>query len=351
MIIDSQNSQNQNSNKLNEKKSLINNQDILIYSQNNNNQIKDSSTIASSKEFNSNFFYTNQSILTNQIDYLELNNNNKISSILNIYFDNESISIQNANEYLDEIYLNLLKEEKELNNIYGYMENQPDINEEMRAILIDWLIEVHLRFHLKEQTLYITIGIIDIYLSSKIIQRSKLQLLGITALLIACKSQEIYYPPIKDFIDITDKAYEKKELIQMEYYVLSILNFKILFPTPCDFYDIISQIYHFNPQQYYLGKYFMECALIDYRMTKYHSSILACSCGYLVMKYFGINNYKMMYEPLMSNEIAPQKIVKQCGKEICILIRGLKKTALKATREKYSLNEFEKVSELCDVET
>ena len=350
MIIDSQNIQNQNSNKLNENKSLLNNQEILIYSQNNNYQIKDSSTNASSKEFNSNFLYTNKSIVTNQIDYLTLNNNNKISSIINIYFDNEKESIQSANEYLDEIYFNLLKEEKELNKVYGYMDNQPDINEEMRAILIDWLIEVHLRFHLKEQTLYITIGIIDIYLSSKIIQRSKLQLLGITALLIACKSQEIYYPPIKDFIDITDKAYEKKELIQMEYYVLSILNFKILFPTACDFYDIISQIYHFNSQQYFLGKYFMECALIDYRMTKYHSSILACSCGYLVMKYFGIKNYKMMYEPLMSNEIAPQKIVKQCGKEICILIRGLKKTSLKATREKYSLNEFEKVSELCDVE-
>ena len=194
MIIDSQNIQNQNSNKLNENKSLLNNQEILIYSQNTNNKIKDSTTIASSKEFNSNFLYTNKSILTNQIDYLTLNNNNnKLSSILNIYFDNENVSIQNANEYLDEIYLNLLKEEKELNNIYGYMENQPDINEEMRAILIDWLIEVHLRFHLKEQTLYITIGIIDIYLSSKIIQRSKLQLLGITALLIACKSQEIYY--------------------------------------------------------------------------------------------------------------------------------------------------------------
>ena len=351
MIIDSQNIQSQNANKLNEKKSLINNQDILIYSQNNNNQIKDSSTIASSKEFNSNLFYTNQSILTNQIDYLTLNNNNKISSIINIYFDNEKESIQSANEYLDEIYFNLLKEEKELNNIYGYMENQPDINEEMRAILIDWLIEVHLRFHLKEQTLYITIGIIDIYLSSKIIQRSKLQLLGITALLIACKSQEIYYPPIKDFIDITDKAYEKKELIQMEYYVLSILNFKILFPTPCDFYDIISQIYHFNSQQYYLGKYFMECALIDYRMIKYNPSILACSCCYLVMKFFGIKNYKFMYDYRLSNEISPQKIIKQCGKEICILIRGLKAAALNATREKYSLKEFERVSELCDVET
>ena len=54
----------------------------------------------------------------------------------------------------------------------------------MIAILIDWLKEIHFRFHLKYQTLYITVHIID-NLTNKIIQRSKLQLLGITALLIA----------------------------------------------------------------------------------------------------------------------------------------------------------------------
>ena len=90
------------------------------------------------------------------------------------------------------------------------MEKQLDINEKMRARLIDWLIEVHFRFHLKYQTLYITVHIIDIYLTNKIIQRFKLQLLGITALLIACKNKEIYYPPIKVLIDITDKVMKKK---------------------------------------------------------------------------------------------------------------------------------------------
>ena len=307
-------------------------------------QSKDSSTTASSKDS----FFQNKST-TEYLTLNSYNNNNSITSIINIYFDNEKNSNQNTNEYIDEIYINLLKEEKELNNnIYGYMERQPDINDQMRAILIDWLIEVHLRFHLKDQTLYITINIIDKYLSYQTIQRSKLQLLGITSLFIACKSQEIYFPPIKDFIDITDKAYEKNELIEMEYSILKVLNFNILFPTQIEFYDIISQIYHFNSQQYNLGKYFLESSLIDYRMTKYKSSILACTCGYLVMKYFGIKNYKFMYDSRMSNELFPQKIVKQAGKEICILIRGLKLTSLKAIREKYSLIEFDKVSELCD---
>ena len=190
MIIESQNFKSNNSIIYKSSKSL-------------NLNTMDSSTTILSKESNLNFNFTNKSILTNQIDYLSHNNNNNnnsISSILNIYFENEKDSIQCGKEYIDEIYMNLLKEEKELNNNYGYMENQPDINEQMRAILIDWLIEVHLRFHLKDQTLYITVGIIDIYLSNEIIQRSKLQLLGITALLITCNNQEIFYPPIKDLL-------------------------------------------------------------------------------------------------------------------------------------------------------
>ena len=159
MIIESQNFKSNNSIIYKSSKSL-------------NLNTMDSSTTILSKESNLNFNFTNKSILTNQIDYLSHNNNNNnnsISSILNIYFENEKDSIQCGKEYIDEIYMNLLKEEKELNNNYGYMEKQPDINEQMRAILIDWLIEVHLRFHLKDQTLYITVGIIDIYLSNKMI--------------------------------------------------------------------------------------------------------------------------------------------------------------------------------------
>ena len=62
----------------------------------------------------------------------------------------------------------------------------------MRAILLDWLIEVHMGFKFREDTLFLTIHIIDTYLSVKKIERCNLQLLGITALFIACKQNEIY---------------------------------------------------------------------------------------------------------------------------------------------------------------
>ena len=314
-----------------------------------NIEMKDTSTKASLKDLNLNLVYTNKSILTNQIDFLTLNNNNKISSILNIYFDNEKDSIQNAKEYLDEIYLNLLKEEKELNNIYGYMEKQPDINEQMRAILIDWLIEVHYRFRLKNETLFQTVWIIDTYLSYKPITRAKLQLLGIASLLISCKSQEIYYPQLKDFIDITDGAYVKGELIEMENNILKILNFNIVSPTSNDFYNIISKAFNFDQQQFYLGKYFLESSLIDYNMIKYSPSVIAVSCAYIVMKYFNISNYKLLYTNNVVREECPQKAVKDTAREICFLVKNLSNSTLKAVKEKYSLSQFLSVAQQCEL--
>ena len=77
----------------------------------------------------------------------------------------------------------------------------------MRAILIDWLIEVHLKFKLLPETLFLTINMIDRYLEKQIIPRTKLQLVGVTAMLLASKYEEIYAPEVKDFVYITDKAY------------------------------------------------------------------------------------------------------------------------------------------------
>ena len=77
-------------------------------------------------------------------------------------------------EYLLEMYQNLLNEEKDLKNLFGYMENQADINEKMRAMLIDWIIDVHFKFKLKSDTLFLTVWLIDRYLSEKQMKRGRL---------------------------------------------------------------------------------------------------------------------------------------------------------------------------------
>ena len=225
---------------------------------------------------------------------------------------------------------------------------QGDINEQMRAILIDWLVEVHYRFRLKSETLFQTVWIIDTYLSLNQITRAKLQLLGIASLLISCKSQEIYYPQLNEFIDITDGAYVKNELIEMEKKVLKILDFNIVAPTANDFYNIIAKAFCLDQKQFYLGKYFLESSLIDYRMIKYSSSVIGVSCAYIVMKFFGIDNYKILYKNEVVNENCPQKVIKEAARDICFLVKNLSQSTLKAVKDKYSLNHFLNVVQFCE---
>jgi G2/mitotic-specific cyclin-B, other len=92
------------------------------------------------------------------------------------------------------------------------MESQLHINERMRAILVDWLVEVHLKFKLVPETLYLTINLIDRYLERKEVSRPKLQLVGVTCLLIASKYEEIYPPELRDLVYICDRAYAKPDV-------------------------------------------------------------------------------------------------------------------------------------------
>jgi len=269
-------------------------------------------------------------------------------SFLDFNFINDQEKVSYAGEYLEEIYFNLLLEENQstLKPKIGYMNMQNEINEQMRAILIDWIIEVHFQFNLRQETLYMTIWIIDTYLSFNFVSRKKLQLLGITCLLISCKSQEIYFPHQNKFIEVTDGAYNREEMLKMENEILKKLNFKIVFPTSNDFYNILSKLYNFEKKQYFLGKYFIESVLIDYKMIKYSGSIISAASTYLVMKYFGINGYQKLYSKYVIKEDNPESVIKDTAKEIYLLIENLSKSKYKSVKNKYGLTQFENVSEI-----
>lgn len=253
-------------------------------------------------------------------------------------------------EYLDEIYTNLINDEKILKLAINkdYMSEQKDINKQMRAILIDWIIEVHNCFHLKNKTLFQVVYIIDLYLSHKIIQRINFQLLGVACLLIAFKSNEVYCPSLQQFIDITNGAYTKPKLLEMEKDVLKTLNFEILFPTAEEFYSIISKSYNFTEVQNNLGYYFLDSSLIDYELLKYKPSTIGVACAYIVMKFFRLNGYKDLYSSKMVNENSPQKTIKDCAKELCFLVKNLSMSNLKSVKTKYSSAKYNNVASICD---
>merc|ERR1711968_84993 len=102
----------------------------------------------------------------------------------------------------------------------------------MRGILIDWLVEVHLKVKMNPETLYLTVSIIDRFLEKKSLARNKLQLLGVTALFLAAKYEEIFSPETRDMVFITDSAYTRDEILRMESTILQVLDFQLTVPTP-----------------------------------------------------------------------------------------------------------------------
>ena len=274
------------------------------------------------------------------------------------YFDITKLKLnpQIPKDYLNIIYHNLLLEEDRgtiPNPDYQKIISQKEINEHMRSILIDWLIDVHYKFGFTDETLYMTVLIIDRYISYKPIQKAKFQLLGITALLLSCKHEEIVLPKIEDFIYITDNAYKKTDVFDMENDILDVLNFSLLFPSPIKFYEYLALKFNFDKKKFLTGKYLMESFMVDLKYVKYRASVIAAACVYIVMKYYKMENYKDVYNKkyynLNENDINNKNFrtevnVKDCAKDICIFVDNINKSNFFSCKNKYASDKNEKVS-------
>lgn len=254
-------------------------------------------------------------------------------------------------EYINDIYSNLLSDEKNLKvkPNFGYMEQvQTDIDQNMRGILIDWLYDIHDKCHYKDETLYQMIWIIDTYLSMVQVPRTKLQLVGAAALLISCKEHEITFLKLHEIAFLTANTYTTEEIAKMENTILKKLSFNIIAPAPLDFYNIISKAFKFDKKQYLLGKYFLETYLISYESVKYPASVVGVSCAYIVMKFFKFINYNELYSKDFINSSNPQKSIKEAAREICFIMKGIDSSRLSAVKNKYSTNENLNVVQLLE---
>jgi len=157
------------------------------------------------------------------------------------------------------------------------------VNGKMRAVLIDWLVEVHSQFKLLPETLYMTIFLIDRYLQAEglTVKRNRFQLLGVTAMFTASKVEEMYAPEINDFVYITDNAYTAQEIRQMELRVLQALNFEVCRPLPLHFLRRYSKAGDVDVQHHTLAKYIIELAQVDYSMASLPPSLVAASSLFL----------------------------------------------------------------------
>ena len=170
-----------------------------------------------------------------------------------------------------------------------YMDDQPFINERMRAILVDWLIEVHLKFKLVPETLHLTVNIIDRYLNICEVSRPKLQLVGVTALSIASKFEEIFPPELRDLVYICDRAYAREEILEMETKMLRKLDYRINVPTAHAFLVRYLKAAHADKHIVQLACCVLDSTLLNYGLLQYLPSQLAAASVLIARRTAGRN--------------------------------------------------------------
>ncbi|KAJ9544020.1 hypothetical protein OSB04_023727 [Centaurea solstitialis] len=195
--------------------------------------------------------------------------------------DIDAVDVDNelaAVEYVEDIYKFYKLVENE-SKVHDYMHSQPEINDKMRAILIDWLIEVHNKFELTNETLYLTINIVDRFLASETVARRELQCVGMSAMLIASKYEEIWAPEVNDFVQISDRAYEHQHVLVMEKRILGRLEWNLTVPTPYVFLARFIKAAAAPPEETtnmeHMVYFYAELGMMNYETIRYCPSMIA----------------------------------------------------------------------------
>ncbi|CAL9100327.1 unnamed protein product [Musa textilis] len=248
-------------------------------------------------------------------------------------------------------YLKSMEVEAKRRPSPNYMETvQSDVTANMRAILVDWLVEVAEEYKLVSDTLYLTVSYIDRFLSFNAINRHRLQLLGVSSMLIASKYEEISPPNAEDFCYITDNTYTKQEVVKMESDILNFLKFEMGNPTIKIFVRLFTHAgqedgKYPNLQLEYLGSFLAELSLLEYGCVKFLPSVVAAASVFVAR--FTIDPKSHPWNKKLE-ECTGYKVsyLKDCIRAILDLQLSRKAASLVAIRDKYKQHRFKCVSSL-----
>lgn len=239
-------------------------------------------------------------------------------------------NIYHVSEYVNEIQNLMLKNEHKWEVDSTYMANQTKINETIRSTLIDWIIQIHYNFKLLPESLFLTVNIIDRYFEKETVSKKEVQLVGITAMLIATKYEEIYPPLLKDFVFITDNSYTAEDVLQMEIRILAALDFNLQLTSPYRFLERFAKCAGVDKVTFALSQYMLELGLLDSKMNQFSASLQAISAIYTARKYLRYYNHSkssdeiatILPEYQLTNSYSPS-MVKSCARcfnQLAILI-------------------------------
>jgi len=257
-----------------------------------------------------------------------------------VVFEGDAQDPQRVNEYAADVFSRLLETESRFLPKPHYMGEQKDINNKMRAILINWLVEVHMKWRLTPETLFLTVSIVDRYLSVRQITKKKLQCLGATALFIAAKYEEIRPPKLPEFVYICDGAASSKEITSMECSVLVALDFQIAVPTPVHFLDRLQRANCCDVMHRSLAQYAVELSLLDLRYSGHPPSLLVSAALLMSNEFLGRRRPVLWPAAMVHYSRYCESSLRECAACLRATLETAGSSSLQAVRQKYqsSLN-------------
>ena len=184
-------------------------------------------------------------------------------------------------------------------------------------------------------------NIVDRYLEKTQVTVEKLQLIGVSAMLIACKYEEIYAPEIKDFVYITDTTYTCEQVLETENSILRCLDFNLTTPSAFRFLQRYSRICEFDDYSFNLARYIIELSLVEYKLIKYKPSNIAASAMHLTQKM--LKNFSRALSEQTSCTDAEIRI---CAKDLAVLLQRAETYTLQAVRKKFLLERYCEVAKV-----
>jgi G2/mitotic-specific cyclin 1/2 len=140
--------------------------------------------------------------------------------------------------------------------VFNFIEK--DITYEMRSLLADWIISCHEKLDLSDDTLHLSIYLIDRFLSGRQIALNKLQLVGITALFIASKYEEVSCPDINSFLTLSDRSFDQNDMKKAEKFMLYSLDYNLSYVNPLNFLRRVAKANNYEAKSRKMAKYFLE---------------------------------------------------------------------------------------------
>jgi cyclin A len=236
-----------------------------------------------------------------------------------------------------------LQRERSLPRNNNYLASQTEINEKMRLILVDWLVDVALKFKLHAETFFLAVDLMDRYLAASKTTRSHLQLVGITCVLIAAKYEEIWPPEVKDCINISANTYTRDDILKMERAICGALQFKLTVPTPFPFLARLLDCADADELTRNTAFFFLENSALDYRSLQFLPSQLANASLLLA-------NVMLKKEPwpvaLQHSSKARVGDFKECAAKLLEFAHTVPASKYQAIRRKYNVPKFSDVTKL-----